>query len=62
MELHVDDMTVRLIKTDTKSTEANDFRLLVDYVDVLKEIYDDTKLHEVSWNGRNINICKVKLT
>jgi len=48
MELHVDDMTVRLIKTDTKSTEANDFRLLVDYVDVLKEIYDDTKLHEVS--------------
>lgn len=48
MELHVDDITVRLIKTNTKSTEENDFRLLVDYVDMLKEINDDTKLHEVS--------------
>ena len=47
MKLHVDGITINLIKNDVKSTEADDLRQLVDYVDVLFEIYNDTKLHEV---------------
>ena len=48
MELHVDGITINLIKNNVKSTGADDLRQLVDYVDVLFEIYNDTKLHEAS--------------
>ncbi len=44
--LKVDDLIVRLIKTGKTSTKENDYRLLVEYTGALKDIYDDTKLHE----------------
>ena len=61
MELHVDGITINLIKNDVKSTEANDLRQLVDYVDVLFEIYNDTKLHEASWSSSNKDLVSIKL-
>lgn len=61
MELHVDGITINLIKNDVKSTEADDLRQLVDYVDVLFEIYNDTKLHEASWSSSNKNLVSIKL-
>lgn len=44
--LKADDITINIIKTTSQSNDKRDFELLVDYVSVLKEIYDDTKLHE----------------
>lgn len=44
--LKVDDLIVRLIKTGKTSTKENDYRLLVEYTGAVKDIYDDTKLHE----------------
>ena len=61
MELHVDGITIKLIKNDVKSTEADDLRQLVDYVDVLFEIYNDTKLHEASWSSSNKDLVSIKL-
>ena len=61
MELHVDGITINLIKNDVKSTEADDLRQLVDYVDVLFEIYNDTKLHEASWSSSNKDLISIKL-
>ena len=61
MELHVDGITINLIKNDVKSTKANDLRQLVDYVDVLFEIYNDTKLHEASWSSSNKDLVSIKL-
>ena len=61
MELHVDGITINLIKNDVKSTEADDLRQLVDYVDVLFEIYKDTKLHEASWSSSNKDLVSIKL-
>ena len=61
MELHVDGITLNLIKNDIKSTEADDLRQLVDYVDVLFEIYNDTKLHEASWSSSNKDLVSIKL-
>ena len=61
MELQVDGITINLIKNDVKSTEADDLRQLVDYVDVLFEIYNDTKLHEASWNSSNKDLVSIKL-
>lgn len=61
MELHVDGITINLIKNDVKSTEADDLRQLVDYVDVLFEIYNDTKLHEASWSSSNKDLVSIKL-
>lgn len=61
MELHVDGITINLIKNDIKSTEADDLRQLVDYVDVLFEIYNDTKLHEASWSSSNKDLVSIKL-
>ena len=61
MELHVDSITINLIKNDVKSTEADDLRQLVDYVDVLFEIYNDTKLHEASWSSSNKDLVSIKL-
>lgn len=61
MELHVDGITINLIKNDVKSTEADDLKQLVDYVDVLFEIYNDTKLHEASWSSSNKDLVSIKL-
>ena len=61
MELLVDGITINLIKNDVKSTEADDLRQLVDYVDVLFEIYNDTKLHEASWSSSNKDLVSIKL-
>ena len=61
MELHVDGITINLIKNDVKSTEADDLRQLVDYVDVLFEIYNDTNLHEASWSSSNKDLVSIKL-
>ena len=61
MELHVDGITINLIENDVKSTEADDLRQLVDYVDVLFEIYNDTKLHEASWSSSNKDLVSIKL-
>ena len=44
--LNVDDITINIINNTSQSTPERDFELLVDYVSTLKEIYDDTKLHE----------------
>ena len=46
MVLKTDDITIRLPKSNHTNTKEEEFRLLVDYVGVIKEIYDDTKLHE----------------
>ena len=61
MELHVDGITINLIKNDVKSTEADDLRQLVDYVDVLFEIYNDTKVQEVSWSCSSKDLIDIKL-
>lgn len=46
--LKANDITINILPNNSQSTTERDFELLVDYVDVLKEIYDETKLHEVS--------------
>lgn len=47
IKLKADDITVNILKNDSQSTDERDFELLVDYVGVLKEICDDTKVHEI---------------
>lgn len=44
--LKADDIKINILNTTSQSNDKRDFELLVDYVSVLKEIYDDTKLHE----------------
>lgn len=46
--LKADDITINILQNNSQSIDERDFELLVDYVDVIKEIYDETKLHEVS--------------
>ena len=46
IQLKADDITINIVPTDSQSTPERDFELLVDYVSSIKEIYDDTKLHE----------------
>ena len=46
IQLKADDITINLLPNDSQSTPTRDFELLVDYVSTLKEIYDETKLHE----------------
>ena len=46
IKLQANDITINILDNDSQSTPERDFELLVDYVSVLKEIYDDTKLHE----------------
>lgn len=48
IRLKADDMTINILSNDSQSTDERNFKLLVDYVSVLKEIYDDTKVHEAS--------------
>ena len=42
----VDDITINILNNSSQSTPERDVELLVDYVSTLKEIYEDTKLHE----------------
>lgn len=44
--LKTGDIIVRLPESKNTNTKEENFRLLVKYVGALKEIYDDTKLHE----------------
>lgn len=44
--LEVDDITINILNNSSQSTPERDVELLVDYVSTLKEIYEDTKLHE----------------
>ena len=46
IQLQANDITINILPNNSQSTPERDFELLVDYVSVLKEIYDDTKLHE----------------
>lgn len=46
IKLKVDDITINIIQNDSQSTDERNFELLVDYVSVLQEIHNDTKLHE----------------
>lgn len=46
IKLEVDDITINILNNSSQSTFERDFELLIDYVATLKEIYDDTKLHE----------------
>ena len=46
IKLQADDITINILPNNSQSAPERDFELLVSYVDTLKEIYDDTKLHE----------------
>lgn len=46
IRLEVDDITINILDNNSQSVPERDFVLLVDYISTLKEIYDDTKLHE----------------
>lgn len=46
--IKADDITINIIQNTSQNSTERDFELLVEYVDALKEIYDDTKLHEAS--------------
>ena len=48
LTLKADDITINILPNSSQSSNERDFELLVDYVSVLKEIYDDTKVHEFS--------------
>ena len=41
-----DGITINILKGTSQSSDERDFELLTDYVNAIKEIYDDTKLHE----------------
>lgn len=47
LTLKADDITINILKGTSQASDERDFELLVDYVSVLKEIYDETKVHEV---------------
>ncbi len=44
--LKANDITINILPNDSQSTDERNFELLVDYVSVLQEIHNDTKLHE----------------
>ena len=48
IQLKTTDITINIVQNTSQSLTERDFELIVDYVDVLKEIYEETKLHEVS--------------
>ncbi len=48
IKLKAGEITVNILENTSQSTDERDFDLLVDYVSVLQEIYNDTKLHEAS--------------
>lgn len=47
ISLKNDGITINILKSTSQSSDERNFELLVDYVSVLKEIYDETKVHEV---------------
>ena len=47
ISLKTDGITINIRKSTSQSSDERNFELLVDYVSVLKEIYDETKVHEV---------------
>lgn len=47
ISLKTDGITINILKSTSQSSDDRNFELLVDYVSVLKEIYDETKVHEV---------------
>lgn len=47
IQLKTADITINIIQNTSQSSNERDFELLVDYIDTLKEIYDETKLHEI---------------
>lgn len=46
ISLKIENITVNIVECNSQDTAERDFELLVDYVSVLQEIYNDTKLHE----------------
>lgn len=46
IKLKAGEITVNILESTSQSTRERDFDLLVDYVSVLQEIHNDTKLHE----------------
>ena len=48
LTLKADDITINILKSTSQFSDEREFVLLVDYVSVLKEIYDETKVHEVT--------------
>lgn len=46
ISLNTDGITINILKNSSQSYDERDFELLTDYVYAIKEIYDDTKLHE----------------
>ena len=46
ISLKTDGITINILKSTSQSSDERDFELLTDYVYAIKEIYDDTKLHE----------------
>lgn len=48
IRLKADDITINIPLNNSQSTDERDFELLVNYVAALKDIYDDTKVHEAS--------------
>lgn len=48
ISLKADGMTINILKNTSQSSDERNFELLVDYVNAVKEIYDDTKVHEAS--------------
>lgn len=46
IKININDITINILKNTSQSTKERDFELLVNYVYEIKEIYDDTKIHE----------------
>ena len=50
IQLKVDDITINILDNDSQSVPERDFELLVDYVDAVKEIYDELNLKKCTKN------------
>lgn len=48
ISLKADGMTINILKNTSQSSDERNFELLVDYVNAVKEIYDETIVHEVT--------------
>jgi len=48
IKLEANGITINILKNTSQNAPERDFELLVDYVEALREIYNDTKLHEAS--------------
>ena len=45
IKIKADDITINILPSTSKNTEERNFELLVNYVSVLQEIYNDTNCH-----------------